>query len=66
MVPIAGTPLRWRHLLGWHPDSPAARAADDVLIHATAAYLETVERRPEYAGWLRGHPDFGARLPVTT
>jgi DNA-binding transcriptional LysR family regulator len=66
MVPIAGTPLSWRHLLGWHPDSTAALGAGDVLIHATAGYLETVDRRPEYAEWLRGHPAFGARARVTT
>jgi DNA-binding transcriptional LysR family regulator len=64
MLPIAGTPLRWRHLLGWHPNSPAADVADDVLAHATAAYLETVARRPGYAGWLREHPRFGAQPAV--
>ncbi|MYV98565.1 LysR family transcriptional regulator, partial [Streptomyces sp. SID3343] len=26
-VPLAGAPLSWRHLIGWHPQAPAARAA---------------------------------------
>jgi DNA-binding transcriptional LysR family regulator len=62
MVPIAGTPLRWRHLIGWHPGSTAADAADDVLAHAAAAYLETVGTRPRYEAWLRDNPSFGASV----
>jgi len=64
MVPIAGTPLTWRHLLGWRPDTAAAAGAGDVLAHATAAYLETVGRRTRYAAWLRDHPEFGAQQPL--
>ncbi|HZN76660.1 MAG TPA: LysR family transcriptional regulator [Micromonosporaceae bacterium] len=60
MVPIAGTPLRWRHVLAWHPDSVTADVADDVGTHAVAAYLDTVGRRPRYAEWLRANPRFGA------
>lgn len=60
LVPIAGNPLRWRHLLGWQPDSPAAERAADVLAHATAAYEETVDNRPVYSTWLTTHPTFGA------
>jgi DNA-binding transcriptional LysR family regulator len=59
LVPLTGTPLRWRHLLGWHPDSPPARAAPEVFAHAAAAYQEVVDRRPHYATWLRTHPSFG-------
>jgi DNA-binding transcriptional LysR family regulator len=60
MVPIAGTPLRWRHLLGWHPDSVAAGAAEEVLELARAAYLEIIGRRPMYRRWLDDRPRFGA------
>jgi DNA-binding transcriptional LysR family regulator len=60
MVHIAGTPLRWRHLLGWHPAGEAAGVAGEVFASAVAAYGDTVERRPRYAEWLRGHPQFGA------
>ncbi|MEJ3744602.1 LysR family transcriptional regulator [Actinomycetes bacterium KLBMP 9797] len=60
LIPLAGTPLRWRHLLGWRPGSAAASVAPEVFAHAVAAYRETIDRRPNYAGWLRDHPAFGA------
>lgn len=59
-VPIAGAPLRWRHLLGWHPASPAARYADEVAAHAVAAYQDAVARLPRNTGWLLRHPGLGA------
>lgn len=65
MVPIAGTPLRWRHLLGWHPDSVAAGLADEVLALAVAAYQEVIGQRHTYAEWLSHHPRFGAQPTVT-
>lgn len=58
-VPIAGTPLRWRHLLGWHPDAPAAQHAGEVIDHAVAAYRDAVARLPRTAQWLRRHPRLG-------
>jgi len=61
MLPMAGTPLRWRHLLGWHPDSIAAQAAGEVIAHSIDAYCETVARRPRYERWLRDHPHLGAQ-----
>jgi DNA-binding transcriptional LysR family regulator len=65
MVPIAGTPLRWRHLLGHRAGGAGADAADAVLAHAVAAYLEVVAHSPAYADWLRDHPAFGApRAPT--
>ena len=60
MVHIAGTPLSWRHLLGWRPSGNAGGVADEVFTSAVAAYGDTVERRPQYAAWLRTHPEFGA------
>jgi len=65
MVPIAGAPLRWRHLLGFRPDGTAAAGADDVLAHAVSAYLDVVERSPVYAEWLNDHPTFGAQSAVS-
>lgn len=59
--PLAGAPLRWRLLLGWHPDSLAAKFADDVLGHAIAAYEDGVARNPLYYSWLRNNPPFGAQ-----
>jgi hypothetical protein len=59
--PLAGAPLRWRLLLGWHPDSPAARIADRVLAHAAAAYTDSLVRNPRYRAWLSHNPSFGAQ-----
>lgn len=64
-VPIAGSPLHWRHLLGWHPESLAARSADQVTYYAIQAYRDAVERLPRYAKWLERQPRFGAQpLPA--
>jgi DNA-binding transcriptional LysR family regulator len=62
-VPLAGAPLRWRHLLGWHPDSPAADFAPAALMHAAGAYADSLERNPRYAQWLTLNPSFGAATP---
>jgi len=58
-VPLAGAPLRWRHLLGWHPDSTAAALAETVCGYATAAYRDAVQRSADYPQWLEEHPRFG-------
>ncbi|WP_433272974.1 LysR substrate-binding domain-containing protein [Actinosynnema sp. CS-041913] len=58
-MPIAGVPLRWRHLIGWDPDSPAAAFGAQVLRYAGEAYRETSERNPRYTSWLPTHPDYG-------
>lgn len=60
-IPIAGTPLHWRHLLGWHPDSPAARHAERIAYYAAQSYRDAVERLPHYAQWLRQQPRFGVQ-----
>lgn len=59
-MPIAGAPLRWRHLLGWNPESAAAAFAANLLRHTEAAYREIAERSARYPDWLAGHPEFGA------
>ena len=60
MMPLAGAPLRWRHLLGWHADSIGARAAAPVVAaHARAAYADAVPQR-RYADWLVTNPEYGA------
>lgn len=60
-VPIAGSPLRWRHLLGWHPESPAAAHADRLAALAVDAYRETIARLPRVVRWLADKPCFGAQ-----
>ncbi|MER7759113.1 LysR family transcriptional regulator [Streptomyces sp. NPDC097619] len=42
--PLTGTPLVWRHLLGWHPASPAAHRAPVVTEHARAAHAAALHR----------------------
>ncbi|QGN48924.1 LysR family transcriptional regulator [Micromonospora sp. WMMD558] len=61
---LAGIPLRWRLMLGWHPDAPAARVADLVLETALAAYTDSLAAHPAYLAWLLRNPGFGARGPA--
>ncbi|MFU8875837.1 LysR family transcriptional regulator [Micromonospora sp. SL4-19] len=61
---LAGAPLRWRLLLGWRPDAPAARVAEAVLEMAVAAYTDALAPHPDYLAWLLRHPDFGAQPTV--
>ncbi|MEU1019828.1 LysR family transcriptional regulator [Streptomyces sp. NPDC005900] len=49
---LAGTPLYWRHVLGWHPAGPAHDRAAGVFAEARAAHGEAVARSDSYAAWL--------------
>lgn len=62
-LPIADSPLSWRHLLGWHPQAPAAHVADVVAEHARQAYADALDRNPRYPEWLAQHPGFGVEHP---
>ncbi len=57
--PITGAPLRWRLLLGWHPDSPAAASAPQLVSLAQEAYQEVVSRNTEYVQWMAAYPQLG-------
>jgi DNA-binding transcriptional LysR family regulator len=59
-LPLQGAPLRWRQVLGWHPDSPAAKAAGRLMGMAGEAYAEVVARNPLYLEWLVDYPQLGA------
>ena len=61
-APIAGAPLRWRQLLGWHPDGPGATLAGQLWAYAIEAYADAVRRNTRYSAWLGRHPDSGALL----
>jgi DNA-binding transcriptional LysR family regulator len=61
-LPLAGAPLRWRHLLGWHPDAVSDVVADRIYHHAIDAYRDSLRHSPRYASWLRRHPRFGAQV----
>ena len=57
--PMRGAPLRWRLVLGWHPDSPAARGAPKLMEMAQEAYQEVVARNPTYVEWMTDYPHLG-------
>jgi DNA-binding transcriptional LysR family regulator len=58
--PLRSAPLRWRSLLGWHPDSPAADNAMKLVEMAQDAYEEVVARNPSYLEWMADYPHLGA------
>lgn len=43
--PVAGTPLLWRHLLGWHPAAQREETAAGVLAQARAAHRSITPTR---------------------
>jgi DNA-binding transcriptional LysR family regulator len=58
--PLRDAPLRWRLVLGWHPDSPAARGAPALIEMAQESYHEVVARNPNYVEWMADYPHLGA------
>jgi DNA-binding transcriptional LysR family regulator len=57
--PLRGAPLRWRLVLGWHPDSPASRSAPKLMDHAQEAYQEILARNESYTQWAQSLPGAG-------
>lgn len=57
--PLRGAPLRWRYVLGWHPDSDAARSAPKLMEMAQEAYREVAARNPSYLEWRTDYPHLG-------
>jgi DNA-binding transcriptional LysR family regulator len=57
--PLRGAPLRWRYVLGWHPDSPAAHGAPTLMEMAQEAYTEVVARNQPYLEWRTDYPHLG-------
>ncbi|WP_312863911.1 LysR family transcriptional regulator [Streptosporangium saharense] len=53
--PLAGTPLRFRHMIGWTEHGPIARHGPDLVQAVTKTYWSEVRRAPVYASWLRRH-----------
>ncbi|MDT0381760.1 LysR family transcriptional regulator [Streptomyces sp. DSM 42041] len=62
--PLAGAPLRWRHLLGWHEGAPAARRAAEVAAAARAAHRGAVAGSTTYRRWREAHPEFADGSPA--
>jgi DNA-binding transcriptional LysR family regulator len=57
--PLRGAPLRWRYVLGWHPDSEAASSAPKLMEMAEEAYVEVTARNPSYLQWRADYPQLG-------
>ena len=66
-VPITDTPLRWRQLIGWHPDAPGAAFSDEIVSLTASACSDLIDRSPVYSAWLEKNPGFGVQpLPWIT
>ncbi len=66
-VPIAETPLRWRHLIGWHTEGALAEFSDEMVRLTTQAYTDLIAETPAYSAWLKQNPAFGVQpLPWLT
>lgn len=59
-IPIAGTPLTWRHTVGWRADRRHDQA-EQLTRYAVETYLETINRIPRRAEWLAHRPRLGVR-----
>ncbi|MEU6743932.1 LysR family transcriptional regulator [Streptosporangium sandarakinum] len=53
--PLTGTPLRFRHMIGWTELGPVAPHSAALVQAVTAAYWAGVGRSPIYAAWLDRH-----------
>ncbi|HZF89101.1 LysR family transcriptional regulator [Streptomyces sp.] len=53
--PLTGTPLAWRHLLGWHAVTQDADLAETVLAQARVAHAGVAARSDSYTRWLAAH-----------
>jgi DNA-binding transcriptional LysR family regulator len=62
--PLKGAPLRWRQVLGWHPDSPGAKIAPRLMEMATEAYRDAAARNPMYVEWMVDYPQLGQQVLV--
>lgn len=49
--PLQGSPIRYRQLLAWHRDSPAARMAPAMRRLAAATCRELIVQAPHYSAW---------------
>lgn len=58
-VPLVGTPLSWRHVLGYDPESAAAANAPTILLQARQVHAEAARRNPRYTQWLAVNERYG-------
>ncbi|MFE9772393.1 LysR substrate-binding domain-containing protein [Streptomyces sp. NPDC005931] len=62
--PLTGTPLAWRHLLGWHTGTQRADTAATVLAQARLAHAGVAARSDSYTEWLTDRGDRHADWPA--
>lgn len=55
--PLTGTPLTWRHLLGWHTVTQRDALATTVLAQARMAHAGVAARSDSYTAWLSARRD---------
>ncbi len=53
--PLAGSPIRYRQLLAWRRDSPAARLASAMHQFASDTHRALIAETPHYDAWMRRH-----------
>ncbi|MET7270260.1 LysR family transcriptional regulator [Streptomyces flaveolus] len=58
--PLTGTPLAWRHLLGWHAGTQRQDTAATVLAQARIAHAGVAAGSDSYTAWLSAHGDAAA------
>ena len=61
-VPIAGSPLTWRHVVGWRSEAPAM--AEQFERYAIEAYADAIRKVPQRSEWLAERPSLGVRQPI--
>ncbi|MFI5857819.1 LysR family transcriptional regulator [Streptomyces parvulus] len=54
--PLTGTPLAWRHLLGWHGAAHLPDLTATVLTEARTAHADVAAGSDSYTAWLSAHP----------
>ncbi|WP_327086917.1 LysR family transcriptional regulator [Nonomuraea sp. NBC_01738] len=60
--PLRGSPLRFRHVLGWTEQGPFAGQAHDLVQAVTKTYWSEAVRAPAYSSWIKRHGAFKAYI----
>ncbi len=60
--PLRGDPIMLERWLAWNPTGPHAEHAPDVYRCAAQAYLEQLDRNPDYQLWWDQHPEAHRQL----
>jgi len=63
--PLDGDPIMLERWLAWRPAGPNARYAPKVYRCAAEAYLQQIDRNPDYRRWWDLHPEAHRHLAAT-